>query len=188
MSQLVATAWKSASTFRGTDKRGGANGARLRLAPQKDWAANEPEELAKVLRGAGAASRTEFNAAQGGDKQGLAGGPDRAGRLRGAWRRRRRDAGHEVDGAVHAGPDGRDAGADGRAVVPGAGAERLTGSATILGARPRPAGRRSSLVDRAHLLCLTAPEMTVLVGGLRVLGANHGGSDDGRVHQPSGSP
>ncbi len=93
VSQLVSTAWKSASTFRGTDKRGGANGARIRLAPQKDWAANEPAELATVLRSwrASRPSSTRRSRRQ----EGLAGRPDRAGGLRGR-REGGEDAGHDV--------------------------------------------------------------------------------------------
>ena len=82
ISQLVSTAWASASTFRGTDKRGGANGARIRLAPQKDWAVNNPPELAKVLKTLEGIQK-EFNDARRRKEEGLAGRPDRAGRMRG---------------------------------------------------------------------------------------------------------
>ena len=110
VSQLVSTAWASASTFRGSDKRGGANGARIRLAPQKDWEVNQPAQLAKVLKTL-EGIQSAFNSAQSGGKKGLAGGPDRAGRLR-----RRRASGEERRsrglGSLHAGTHGRLAGAN----------------------------------------------------------------------------
>ena len=115
VSQLVSTAWASASTFRGSDKRGGANGARIRLAPQKDWAVNQPAQLAKVLKTLEGIQR-EFNgAATGGKKVSLAdlivlggcAGVEQAAK----------NAGHDGDGALHAGPHGRLAGADRRRVL-----------------------------------------------------------------------
>ena len=110
VSELVSTAWASASTFRGSDKRGGANGARIRLAPQKDWEVNQPAQLAKVLKTL-EGIQSEFNSAAVRRQEGLAGRPDRAGRLRG-----RRAGGEECrsrrDGSLHAGTHGRLAGAD----------------------------------------------------------------------------
>ncbi len=175
ISRLVATAWASASTFRDSDKRGGANGARIRLAPQRDWDVNEPVELDKALLALRAIQR-EFNDAQGGQKRvSLAdlivlGG---CAAVEAAAKR----AGDDVEvpfapGRTDASPEQTDAGAF-DALEPAADGFRnysrkgLEGSAAEL------------LVDRANLLTLTAPEMTVLVGGMRVLGVNHGGSTHG---------
>ena len=122
ISQLVSTAWASAASFRGTDKRGGANGARIRLAPQKDWEVNEPAELAKVLQTLEQIQQ-DFNGSQSGGNEGLARRPDRARRLRG-----RRTSGEERrprrHGPVRAGAHGRLAGADRRRVVRGARTDR----------------------------------------------------------------
>jgi catalase-peroxidase len=175
VAQLVSTAWASASTFRGSDRRGGANGARIRLAPQKDWDANQPAQLAAVL-----AKLTEvqaaFNASATGGKQVsladlivLAGsaGIEAAAKA----------AGHSI--TVPFTPGRTDATAE------------QTDAASFAVLEPEADGfrnyRRSrftvsaeeQLVDKAQLLTLTAPEMTVLVGGLRVLGTNHGGSPHG---------
>ncbi len=167
-SQLVSTAWASASTFRGTDKRGGANGARIRLAPQKDWEVNQPAELAKVLKQLEAV-QTRFNA-QGEKKVSLAdlivlGGcaaiEDAAAK-----------AGHDVQ--VPFIPGRTDATQEMTDVEAIAVLEPTTdGFRNYLGhSHDRPA--EELLVDRAHRLTLTAPEMTVLVGGLRVLDTNVG--------------
>ncbi|MCP1583529.1 catalase/peroxidase HPI [Pseudoxanthomonas mexicana] len=175
VSELVATAWASASTFRGGDKRGGANGARICLAPQKDWAVNRPDQLAKVLK-ALERIQMEFNLeASGGKKVSLADlivlaggvGVEQAAKAGGVdvtvpFRPGRTDARQDqTDVASFAVlepfADGFRNYLKGRSVVP---AEHL-------------------LVDKAQLLTLTAPEMTVLVGGLRVLGANADGSDTG---------
>ena len=115
VSELVSTAWASASSFRGSDKRGGANGARIRLAPQKDWKVNQPEQLARVLK-ALEKIQGEFNGSASRWQEDLAGRPDRArgcgGRREGGKGRR-----HRSDGSLHAGPHRRLAGADGRRVV-----------------------------------------------------------------------
>ena len=108
--ELVSTAWASASTFRGSDKRGGANGARIRLAPQKDWEVNQPGQLAKVLKTL-EGIQTAFNNAQTKRQEGLAGRPDRPGRLRGR-RAGRQECRLRCDGSLHAGTHGRLAGAN----------------------------------------------------------------------------
>ena len=167
---LVKTAWASASTFRGSDKRGGANGARIRLAPQKDWAVNEPERLAEVLEVLTRIQR-EFGAAQtDGTKISLADLIVLGGTA--AVEKAARDAGHEV--TVPFTPGRTDATAE------------LTDAASVAVLEPKTDGFRNHfsrqldrpaeelLVDRAQLLTLSAPEMTVLIGGLRVLGANTG--------------
>ena len=175
VSELVATAWASASTFRGGDKRGGANGARIRLAPQKDWAVNRPDQLAKVLK-ALERIQMEFNLeAADGKKVSLADLIVLAG---GVGVEQAAKAGG-VDVAVPFRPGRTDARQDQTDVA----------SFTVLepfadGFRNYLKGRsvvpaEHLLVDKAQLLTLTAPEMTVLVGGLRVLGANADGSDTG---------
>ena len=175
VSQLVSAAWASASTFRGSDKRGGANGARVRLAPQKDWAANQPESLAKVL-GKLEGIQREFNAAAAGGKKvsladlivlGGAAGVEQAAKA----------AGQNVTVPFRAGRT--DA------------SPEQTDAASFAVLEPMADGFRNFekdkhgvpaevlLIDKAQLLTLTAPEMTVLVGGLRVLGANAGASKQG---------
>jgi catalase-peroxidase len=175
VSELVATAWASAATFRGTDKRGGANGARVRLAPQRDWSVNDPTQLAKVLYTLENV-RTSFNAGAGGDKQismadlivlGGCAAIEAAAKAAG------------VDVEVPFTPGRTDA------------TDELTDAESFEVLEPTFDGfrnyladghRRSPeelLVERANLLTLTAPEMTVLVGGLRVLGANTAGSTTG---------
>ncbi len=177
IAELVTTAWASASTFRGSDKRGGANGARIRLAPQKDWEVNEPRQLARVL-GVLETIQREFNAtAAGGMRVSLAdlivlGG---VAAIEEAARR----AGHPV--AVPFQPGRTDA------------TQEQTDVESFAWLEPQADGFRNwqrtrfsvsteaMLLDKAQLLTLTAPEMTALVGGLRVLGANHGGSKHGRL-------
>ncbi len=175
VSQLVSTAWASASTFRGSDKRGGANGARIRLAPQKDWEVNQPAQLKKVLRTL-EKIRKEFNIAQSGGKKvsladlivlGGCAGVEQAAK----------NAGHKV--TVPFTPGRTDA------------SQKQTDAASFAVLEPAADGFRNYqkakfsvgaehlLVDRAQLLTLTAPEMTVLIGGLRVLGANVGQSPHG---------
>ncbi|MGM4921040.1 catalase/peroxidase HPI [Tardiphaga sp. 813_E8_N1_3] len=172
VSELVSTAWASASTFRGGDKRGGANGARVRLAPQKDWEVNQPAQLAKVLQVLDGI-RKEFNAAQSGDKQvSLADLIVLGGSA--AVEKAAKDAGLDVTVPFSPGRgDASQAQTDVESfevMEPVADGFRnyLKGTSAV------PA--EVSLVDRAQLLTLTAPEMTVLVGGLRVLGANSGQS------------
>ncbi len=171
ISQLVSTAWASASTFRGTDKRGGANGARIRLAPQKDWEVNDPAGLATVLS-ALEGIRREFNESQTGKQVSLADLIVLGGCA--AVEQAAKDAGVEVE--VPFAPGRTDASQEQTDVEAFAVLEPTAdGFRNYLGrGHERPA--EHLLVDRAQLLTLTAPELTVLVGGLRVLGANHGGS------------
>jgi len=175
VSQLVATAWASAASFRGTDRRGGANGARIRLAPQKDWAVNDPAGLATVL-GTLEGIQSEFNGSQaGGVRVSLADLIVLGGCA--AIERAAKDAGRDI--AVPFVPGRTDASQDQTDVESFAVLEpRADGFRDFVAAdQTRPA--EHLLVDRAELLTLTAPEMTVLVGGLRVLGANTGGSQHG---------
>jgi catalase-peroxidase len=175
VSQLVSTAWASASTFRGSDKRGGANGARIRLAPQKDWEVNRPAELAEVLETL-ERIQSEFNgAASGGKKVSLADLIVLAGCA--GVEQAAKKAGHDVKvpftpGRMDASQEQTDA-ASFAVLEPAADGFRnyLKGKYT--------APAEALLVDKAQLLTLTAPEMTVLLGGMRVLGANVGGSEHG---------
>ncbi len=175
VSQLVSTAWASASTFRGSDKRGGANGARIRLAPQKDWEVNQPEQLATVLQTL-EGIRKEFNSAQsGGKKVSLADLIVLGGCA--SVEQAAKNAGHHV--TVPFTPGRTDA------------TQEQTDVASFAVLEPAADGFRNYLkgkysvsaeellVDRAQLLTLTAPEMTVLVGGMRVLNANFGQSQLG---------
>ena len=175
VAQLVSTAWASASTFRGSDKRGGANGARIRLAPQKDWAANDPAALARVL-GTLEGIRNAFDAAQtGGKRVSMADLIVLAGNA--GVEQAARSAGVEV--TVPFTPGRTDATQAQTDVESFAVLEPVAdGFRNYLKARPAVAPE-ALLVDRAQLLTLTAPEMTVLVGGLRVLGANAGGAAHG---------
>ena len=175
ISELVSTAWSSASTFRGSDKRGGANGARIRLAPQKDWEANQPDQLATVLQTLEGIQK-EFNSAQSGGKKvsladlivlGGCAGVELAAK----------NAGHVV--TVPFSPGRTDA------------SQQQTDVKSFAVLEPKADGFRNFqktkyavaaeelLVNRAQLLTLTAPEMTVLVGGMRVLNANFGQSRHG---------
>ena len=175
VSQLVSTAWAAAASFRCTDKRGGANGARLRLAPQKDWEVNNPAELAVVLPKLEQIQQ-EFNVAQAGGKRiSLADLIVLGGSA--AVERAATSAGVDVTVPFH--PGRTDA------------SDEQTDSESFAVLEPRADGFRNYvrqgeklppetlLVDRAYMLNLSAPEMTVLVGGLRVLGANHGGTTHG---------
>ena len=171
VSQLVSTAWASASTFRGSDKRGGANGARIRLAPQKDWEVNQPAQLAKVLQKLEAIQK-EFNAS-GGKKVSLADLIVLGGSA--AIEKAAKDAG--VDVKVPFTPGRMDASQEQTDVDSFAPLEpRADGFRNYLSGKQQFMSPEEALVDRAQLLTLTAPEMTVLVGGLRVLGANAGQS------------
>ena len=175
VSQLVSTAWASASTFRGSDKRGGANGARIRLAPQRDWEVNDPADLAKVLQVLEAIQK-EFNAsAAGGKKVSLADLIVLAGGA--AIEKAAEAAGHDVK--VPFAPGRTDASQEQTDAHSFAPLEPLAdGFRNYLRGRPR-LSPEEMLVDRAQLLTLTAPEMTVLVGGLRVLGVNAGKAKHG---------
>jgi catalase-peroxidase len=175
VAQLVSTAWASASTFRGSDKRGGANGARLRLAPQKDWEVNQPAELATVLQTLDAI-QTAFNAAQtGGKKVSLADLIVLGGAA--AIEKAALDAGHAAQVPFTPGRmDASQAETDIDSFVP---LEPVAdGFRNYLSGQQRQSPEEL-LVDRAQLLTLTAPQMTVLIGGLRVLGANAGGAAHG---------
>ncbi len=175
VAELVRTAWASASTFRGSDLRGGANGARLRLAPQKDWAANDPDELAKVLTGL-EKIRQDFNGAQsGGKKVSLADLIVLGGSA--AIEQAAKEAGHDVQvpftpGRTDASQEQTDAASFAVLEPTADGFRNYFGE----GNRRSPA---DMLVDRASLLTLSVPEMTVLVGGMRALNANAGQSAHG---------
>jgi catalase-peroxidase len=172
VSQLVSTAWASASTFRGSDKRGGANGARIRLAPQKDWEVNQPAELAKVLAKLEAIQK-EFNA--GGKKVSLADLIVLGGSA--AIEKAAKDAGYDVK--VPFTPGRMDASQEKTDVHSFAPLEPTADGFRNYVRGPQRLSAEENLVDRAQLLTLTAPEMTVLVGGLRVLNANSGQSPHG---------
>jgi len=175
VSQLVSTAWASASTFRGSDKRGGANGARIRLAPQKDWSVNQPVQLAKVLKTLGAIQSAFNKTAKGGKKVSLADLIVLAGCA--GVEQAAKKAGHTVK--VPFKPGRTDA------------SQKQTDAESFAVLEPIADGFRNYqkgnyripaealLIDKAQLLTLTAPEMTVLVGGLRVLKTNFGGTPHG---------
>ncbi|MDD5008768.1 MAG: catalase/peroxidase HPI [Syntrophorhabdaceae bacterium] len=175
VSELISTAWASASTFRGSDKRGGANGARIRLAPQKDWEVNQPARLAKVLKTLEDIHGAFNSAASGGKKVSLADLIVLAGCA--GVEQAAKNAGHEV--TVPFTPGRMDA------------SQEQTDAASFAVLEPAADGFRNYLkakyavtaeellVDRAQLLTLTAPEITVLVGGMRVLKTNFGGSQHG---------
>jgi catalase-peroxidase len=176
VSQLVSTAWASASTFRASDKRGGANGARIRLSPQKDWEVNQPKQLATVLAKLEAIQK-EFNAsAAGGKKVSLADLIVLSGCA--AVEKAAKATGHDVK--VPFTPGRMDASQEQTDVESFAPLEpRADGFRNYLSGKRQFMLPEEALVDRAQLLRLTAPEMTVLVGGLRVLGANAGQSKHG---------
>ncbi len=175
VAQLVATAWASASTFRGSDKRGGANGARIRLAPQKDWDANQPKQLATVLQKLEAIQK-DFNAsASGGKKVSLADLIVLGGCA--AVEQAAKKAGHDVK--VPFTPGRMDASQEQTDVDSFAPLEPVADGFRNYYRNEHIMLPEEALVDKAQLLTLTAPEMTVLVGGLRVLGANAGQSKHG---------
>jgi catalase-peroxidase len=175
ISRLVATAWASAATFRGGDKRGGANGARIRLAPQKDWAVNEPQQLAVALARLEKIQK-EFNAAQSGSKKVSLADLIVLGGCA-AVEQAAKKAGHDVQ--VPFAPGRTDASQEQTDVDSFAVLEPKVDGFRNYTSGEQTRSAEELLVDRAQLLTLTAPEMTVLVGGLRVLGANFGGSDLG---------
>ena len=175
VSQLVSTAWASASTFRGSDKRGGANGARIRLAPQKDWTVNDPPALAKVL-GVLDGIRNAFDRAQrGGKRVSMADLIVLAGNA--GVEQAARNAGVEV--TVPFSPGRTDASQAQTDVESFAVLEPVADGFRNYQKAGYAVAPEALLVDRAQLLTLTAPEMTVLVGGLRVLGASTGGTPHG---------
>jgi catalase-peroxidase len=175
VSQLVSTAWASASTFRGSDKRGGANGARIRLAPQKDWSVNNPPELAKVLQTLEAIQK-EFNAsAAGGKKVSIADLIVLGGAA--AIEKAAKDAGTDVK--VPFTPGRMDASQEQTDVASFAPLEPVADGFRNYLRGAQFMAPEEALVDRAQLLTLTTPDLTVLIGGLRVLGANAGGSQHG---------
>jgi catalase-peroxidase len=174
-SQLITTAWASASTFRGTDKRGGANGARIRLAPQKDWEVNQPAELAKVL-GKLEAIQKEFNGAhKDGKKVSLADLIVLGGTV--AVDEAAKKAGYEVKVGFAAGRT--DASQEQTDVHSFAVLEPIADGFRNYIRKEDEESAAELLVEKANLLRLTAPEMTVLIGGLRALDANYGHSKNG---------
>jgi catalase-peroxidase len=176
IAQLVTTAWASAATFRGSDKRGGANGARIRLAPQKDWAVNQPAELAKVLHKLEAIQQ-EFNAAQAARKKkvSLADLIVLAGCA--AVEAAAKKAGHDI--TVPFAPGRTDASQEQTDVESFAVLEPIADGFRNYVRAGVETPAEELLLDRAQLLTLTAPEMTVLIGGMRALNANAGQSPHG---------
>ena len=175
ISQLVTTAWASAASFRGSDKRGGANGARIRLAPQKDWAANQPAELAKVLAKL-EAIQEDFNSAQSSGKQVSLADLIVLGGCAGVEAAAKK-AGHEV--TVPFSPGRTDASQEQTDVHSFAVLEPVADGFRNYACKGLEESVAERLVDKAQLLTLTAPEMTVLIGGLRVLGTNVGQTRQG---------
>jgi catalase-peroxidase len=183
MAQLVRTAWASASTFRGSDKRGGANGARIRLAPQKEWAANDPADLSRVLAALERIQKAFNASATGGRKVSLADLIVLAGSA--AVEAAAKAAG--VDVTVPFTPGRTDASQDQTDVDSFAVLEPQVDGFRNFAKSGLEGAAAHALVDRAQLLTLSAPEMTVLVGGLRVLGANAGGAPHGVFTQRPGT-
>ncbi|TCS66480.1 catalase-peroxidase [Primorskyibacter sedentarius] len=179
--ELVSTAWASASTFRGSDKRGGANGARIRLAPQKDWEANQPEQLAKVL-GIYEGIQSAFNnAASGGKKVSLADLIVLGGSV--GVEKAAKAAGYDIE--VPFAPGRTDASQEQTDVDSFDVLEPIVDGFRNYKQVDYDVPTEKLLIDRAQLLTLTAPEMTVLIGGLRAMNANHGGAQHGVfTHRP----
>ena len=175
VSELVSTAWASASTFRGSDKRGGANGARVRLAPQKDWAVNNPEQLSKVLRTLESV-QTDFNSSQTGNKKVSIADLIVLGGVA-VLEKAANDAGNKI--SVPFTPGRADATADQTDVESFAWLEPPADGFRNYFAPKHNASAEEMLVDKAQLLTLTAPEMTVLLGGMRVLNTNFNNSRHG---------
>jgi catalase-peroxidase len=175
ISQLVSTAWASAATFRGSDKRGGANGARIRLAPQKDWEVNQPAELAKVLQKLEAIQK-EFNSAQSGGKQVSQADLIVLGGCA-AVEAAAKKAGHDVK--VPFSPGRMDASQEQTDVESFSFLEPIADGFRNYARKELEGSTAELLVDKAQLLTLTAPEITVLIGGLRALNANVGQSKHG---------
>jgi catalase-peroxidase len=175
VSQLISTAWASASTFRGSDKRGGANGARIRLAPQKDWESNQPAQLAKVIKTL-EGIRTEFNKTQSGGKQVSLADLIVLGGCA-AVEQAAKNAGHSVK--VPFAPGRMDASQEQTDVESFAVLEPVADGFRNYQKAGSAVAAEAMLLDKAQLLTLTAPEMTVIVGGLRVLNANVGQSKHG---------
>ncbi len=183
VSELVATAWAAASTFRDSDKRGGANGARIRLAPQKDWEANQPAQLTKVV-GALEQVQKDFNAAQtGGKKVSLADLIVLGGCA--AIEQAAKAGGHDVE--VPFAPGRTDASQEQTDVDSFSVLEPIADGFRNYEKSKYTVRAEELLLDRAQLLTLTPPEMTVLVGGMRVLGANHGQSQHGVLTKTPGA-
>jgi catalase-peroxidase len=174
VSELVSTAWASASTFRGSDKRGGANGGRIRLAPQKYWEANNPAQLSKVLDALEAIQK-EFNAAQSGKAISMADMIVLAGCA--AVEKAAKDGGHEVE--VPFTPGRADASAEQTDVESFGALEPMADGFRNYMKKGHPVSAEEMLVDKAQLMTLSAPEMTALVGGMRALNANFDNSKHG---------
>ncbi|MCU0763873.1 MAG: catalase/peroxidase HPI [Hydrogenophaga sp.] len=182
VSELVSTAWASASTFRGSDKRGGANGARVRLAPQKDWEANQPDQLGKVLGVLEGIQKTFNASASGGKKVSLADLIVLAGDA--GVEAAAKAAGHNLE--IPFSPGRTDASQEQTDVDSFDVLEPVADGFRNYRKKAYSVTPEHMLLDKAQLLGLSAPEMTVLVGGLRVLGANHGGSRHGVFTQKVG--
>ena len=182
VSQMVSTAWASASTFRGSDKRGGANGARIRLAPQKDWEVNQPTQLAKVLKTLGGIQSAFNKTAKGGKKVSLADLIVLAGCA--GVEQAAKNAGHKV--TVPFTPGRMDASQEQTDVESFAVLEPIADGFRNYLKGKYTLSAEALLVDKAQLLTLTAPEMTVLVGGMRVLKTNFGRRAARCLHQATG--
>jgi catalase-peroxidase len=183
VSQLVSTAWASASTFRGSDLRGGANGARIRLAPQKDWEVNEPARLAKVLKTLEDIQAAFNQKAKGGRKVSLADLIVLAGNA--GIEAAARKAGFKVKIAFT--PGRTDATQEHTDVESFKALEPVADGFRNYQKSRFSVGAETLLIDRAQLLTLTGPELTVLIGGLRVLGVNHGDSNHGVLTRRPGT-